>query len=182
MASIKEMERLAAWLRADVIRWSKEYPDVAAERHHFDLTFKEFRGHLSLTSEDGVSLDRKRAKMERALMELQNWHEGLYQIVVAAKRAALDAHVATLVSAQPEPVVVEAEPVVEEEQPVKRRGGRRPGAGRPSLGGAKRVVTITLSPESWELIDAEIAAGKASSLADYFRTLWLCRNWMDAVD
>lgn len=58
----------------------------------------------------------------------------------------------------------------ERAEKVEKRGGKRAGSGRPSLG-VKKPVMITLPQEEWNMIDARIAAGEYKGYADYFRSL-----------
>lgn len=59
---------------------------------------------------------------------------------------------------------------IERAEKVEKRGGKRAGSGRPSLG-VKKPVMITLPQEDWNMIDARIAAGEYKGYADYFRSL-----------
>lgn len=54
--------------------------------------------------------------------------------------------------------------------PLPKRGGKRAGAGRKSLG-VKKPVSITLPDEVWNEIDNLIQNGDYKSYADYFRSL-----------
>ncbi len=52
-----------------------------------------------------------------------------------------------------------------------KNGGLRPGAGRPSLDGYRRVVGIKLPEEQWRHIDYLVASRKVDSVAEYFRII-----------
>lgn len=64
--------------------------------------------------------------------------------------------------------------VQEREDAVERRGGKREGAGRKSIG-IKKPVMITLPQEDWDTIDSLISSGQYKGYADYFRTLHQAR-------
>jgi hypothetical protein len=59
---------------------------------------------------------------------------------------------------------------MQEDAEASRRGGRREGAGRPSIGVSK-PFKLTLEQEAWDWIDECVRRGDAASRADLLRQL-----------
>ncbi|WP_083205290.1 hypothetical protein [Bacillus sp. FJAT-27264] len=139
--------------------------DVAKEYvRTFDTTYKAAQTVLKAPKGDFVTLS-KETKLEALYEELKGWYTGL--VVLASNREESE----NLNKDTPIKKTNTSGKNPKSKKVTKiKRGGKRQGAGRKSIG-VKKHMALTMPQDMWNEIDDLIQKDKIGSYSEFFRTL-----------
>ncbi|MDF1586083.1 hypothetical protein [Marinimicrococcus flavescens] len=170
---IAEMKKEVVLLKKDTFFKTN---DVAKEYvRTFDMTYKAAQTVLKAPKGDFVTLS-KETKLETLYEELKGWYTGL-AVLASSQKESDNLKKDTLVNSS----------TVKKDTEIKnsntsgkgrkskkvtkiKRGGKREGAGRKSIG-VKKHMALTMPQDMWNEIDNLIQRDKIGSYSEFFRIL-----------
>lgn len=168
----KEATQIFHVLRDELDRGGNWHGDDHAEgfKAAAQRDYQELKYVLEMR-EDAFPHKNKREQAERLFAVLKNHASNMKRridwLIINGQNRNKSEQKVDLIET-PESELRTIETTGNEKRPEKSKAKK--GAGRPAIG-TRRVISLNLPDEQWELVDRAIESGSAASVSDYFRQL-----------